>query len=80
MIISGDREALDPILKSIRDLVAELSVGRDERHVRETTLWLVLSALGDSLLGSAIAAALDLPADTARRIAADRLRAGLHTH
>jgi AcrR family transcriptional regulator len=79
MILSGDRDALDSILKSIRDLVAELSVGRDERHVRETTLWLVLSALGDSLLGSAIAGALGLPADTARGIAADRLRTGLQS-
>lgn len=77
MIVSGDREALDPILQSIRGLVAELSVGRDERHVAETTLWLVLAALGDSLLGAPIAAALALPADTARELAAERIRAGL---
>lgn len=77
MIVSGDREALDPILQSIRTLVAELSVGRDERHVAETTLWLVLAALGDSLLGAPIAAALALPADRARELAAERIRAGL---
>lgn len=77
MIVSGDREALDPILRSIRGLVAELSVGRDERQVAETTLWLVLAALGDSLLGAPIAAALALPPDTARELAAERIRAVL---
>ena len=77
MILSGDREALHPILESIRRLVAQLSVGRDERHVAESTLWLVLAALGDSLLGASIAGALGLPADKARELAAERLRAGL---
>jgi len=77
MILSGDREALDPILDSIRTLVAELSVGRDERHVAETTLWLVLAALGDSLLGESISGALGLPRDTARSLAAERVRSGL---
>jgi AcrR family transcriptional regulator len=79
MILSGDREALRPILTAIRDLVAQLSVGRDERHVRETTLSLVLTALGDSLLGAAIGDALDLPPDTARRLAADRVRASIES-
>jgi AcrR family transcriptional regulator len=79
MILSGDREALRPILTAIRDLVAQLSVGRDERHVRETTLSLVLTALGDSLLGAAIGDALDLPPDTARRLAAERVRASIES-
>ena len=77
MILSGDRDALDPILASIRRLVGQLSEGRDERQVAQTTLWLVLAALGDSLLGASIAGALDLPPDTAREIAADRIRAVL---
>jgi hypothetical protein len=37
-------------------------------------LSLVLSALGDSLLGPPIAEALGLPLDTARELAAQRLR------
>jgi hypothetical protein len=37
-------------------------------------LSLVLNALGDSLLGPTIAEALDLPRDTARELAAQRLR------
>ena len=77
MILTGNRDALDPILESIRGLVAQLSVGREERHVAESTLSLVLGALGDSLLGAPIAEALRLPRDTARELAAERLRARL---
>jgi AcrR family transcriptional regulator len=80
MILSGDREALNPILDSLRKLVAQLSVGHEEHHVAETTLFLVLGALGDSLLGPSIADALGLPRDTARELAADRLRARLEAH
>ena len=74
MILTGNRDALDPILDSIRGLVAQLSVGHEEHHVGESTLSLVLNALGDSLLGAAIAESLNLPRDTARALAADRLR------
>ena len=74
MIITGNRDALNPILDSLRALVAQLSVGHEDHHVAESTLSLVLNALGDSLLGEAIAEALSLPRDTARALAADRLR------
>jgi hypothetical protein len=74
MILTGNRDALNPILDSIRDLVAQLSVGHEEQQVAESTLTLVLNALGDSLLGVPIAEALGLPRDTARELAAARLR------
>jgi AcrR family transcriptional regulator len=74
MIITGNRDALNPILGSIRSLVAQLAVGHDEHHVADSTLSLVLNALGDSLLGPAIAEALGLPRDAARELAAQRLR------
>ena len=74
MILSGNRDALNPILDSIRALVAQLRVGHEEHHVGETTLWLVLAALGDSLLGAPIAEALSMDRDTARQLAAERLR------
>ena len=81
MILSGNRDALDPILDSLRSVVSQLSVGHEEHHVGETTLWLVLGALGDSLLGGPIADALALERDTARSVAARRLRAQLEaTH
>jgi AcrR family transcriptional regulator len=79
MILSGNRDALDPILESLRGLVAQLSVGHESHHVGETTLWLVLAALGDTLLGAPIAEAFGLERDTARMIAADRLRAQIET-
>jgi len=75
MILSGNRDALDPILNSIRGLVSQLQVGHEEHHVPESTLWLVLAALGDSLLGQPITNALGLERDAARRIATDALRA-----
>ena len=75
MILSGNRDALNPILDSINGLVAQLSVGHEEHHVPESTLWLVLAALGDSLLGAPITNALGLQRDAARRMATDALRA-----
>jgi AcrR family transcriptional regulator len=74
MILTGNRDALNPILDSIRSLVSQLSVGHDPQHVAESTLSLVLNALGDSLLGPTIAEALNLPRDSARELAAQRLR------
>jgi AcrR family transcriptional regulator len=73
MILTGNRDALDPILDSIRDLVAQLTVGHEEHHVAETTLGLVLSALGNALLGEAIADSLGLPGDSARKLASEKL-------
>jgi AcrR family transcriptional regulator len=77
MILTGNRDALNPILDSIRRLVAQLTVGHEAHHVAESTLALVLNALGDALLGPPFAEALGLPRDTARKLAADRLRARL---
>ena len=80
MILTGNRDALDPILDSIRELVARLTAGHEGHHVAETTLGLVLGAIGDALLGEAIAQSLGLPADAARQLAADRLRWRLAAH
>lgn len=77
MILSGNRDALDPILESIHALVDQLGHGHDDRPVHETTLWLVLTALGDSLLGGSMAGTLGLPRDTARKVARDHLVASV---
>ena len=74
MIVTGNRDALNPILESLRSLVSQLTLGHEDHHVAESTLSLVLSALGDSLLGPSIAEALGLPRDAARELAAQRLR------
>src|SRR3546814_1047253 len=53
MILSGDEDALDPILTAIHDLVDELAEEHDAsgHSIHEETLQLVLMALGDALLG-----------------------------
>lgn len=71
MILSGNRDALDPILSAIHALVDELAVGAppSARSIQEETLQLVLMALGDALLGAAMARALGLPRGRARELA-----------
>jgi AcrR family transcriptional regulator len=77
MILSGNRDALNPVLEAIHDLVDHLGQGHDDRPVHETTLWLVLAALGDSLLGESMAAALGLPPQKARELAREHLVASI---
>jgi AcrR family transcriptional regulator len=73
MIISGNRDALNPILESIHRLVDQLGQGHGDRSVHEMTLWLVLTALGDSLLGAPMANALGLAPEKARELARRQL-------
>jgi AcrR family transcriptional regulator len=73
MILSGNRDALNPILESIHHLVDQLGQGHEDRPVHETTLWLVLAALGDSLLGAPMAKALGLAPEKARELARAQL-------
>ena len=75
MILSGNEDALDPILTATHDLVDELAAG-DQRPIHEETLQLVLMALGDALLGAPMARALGLPRDKARGLAGEMLLAG----
>ena len=74
MILTGNRDALDPILESIRTLVDQLTLDHEQHGVPETTLRLVLAALGDSLLGAPITEALGLDRDAARNHVAESLR------
>jgi AcrR family transcriptional regulator len=73
MILSGNRDALDPVLDAIHGLVDRLREGHEDRPVPELTLWLVLAALGDSLLGRPMAQALGLPPEKARELATRQL-------
>src|SRR3954462_8955765 len=68
MILSGNRDALDPVLDAIHQLVDRLRAGHEDRPVQETTLWIVLMAMGDALLGAEMAAALGLPRGKAREV------------
>jgi AcrR family transcriptional regulator len=77
MILSGDTDALAPILTAIHDLVDELAEGDlpGEKPIQEQTLTLVLMALGDALMGAPMARALGLPREKARELALDALLA-----
>lgn len=78
MLLSGNEDALDPILEAIHRLVDELGEGHDgSMPLHEQTLSLVLTALGDALLGGPMASALGLPREKAREIAAAQLRASM---
>ncbi|OYY91034.1 MAG: TetR family transcriptional regulator [Sphingomonas sp. 28-66-16] len=80
MILSGNHDALDPILEAIHRLVDQLAEDDDgfAGSIHEQTLSLVLMALGDALLGGPMAKALGLPRSAARELATQQLAAG-HT-
>jgi AcrR family transcriptional regulator len=69
MILSGNEDALDPVIDAIHDLVDEIGEGHEDKSMHQDTLHLVLMAMGDALLGDALAKALGLPARSARDIA-----------
>ncbi|MDR6851415.1 AcrR family transcriptional regulator [Sphingomonas sp. BE123] len=76
MILSGNEDALDPILEVIHGLVDQIAAVEGEDTgvaLREDTLSLVLMAMGDALLGEQLARSLDLPRGAAREIALRQL-------
>ncbi|MFN4020534.1 MAG: TetR family transcriptional regulator [Erythrobacter sp.] len=82
MLLSGNEDALDPIISTIHDLVDELAPGEAEhvggaQNIHRDTLTLVLMALGDALIGGALAKSLGLPRDAARERATAMLEASL---
>jgi AcrR family transcriptional regulator len=70
MLLTGNEDALDPVVDAIHRLIDELTPDADEKRLmREDTLVLVLMALGDAQLGAPMAAALGLPRDASRALA-----------
>ena len=85
MLLTGNEDALNPIISTILDLVDEIAPGEDApaedpMRVHKDTLSLVLLALGDALIGAALAKSLGLPRDTARDRAAANLEASMAEH
>lgn len=77
MLLTGNEDALDPIVETIHSLVDEIAPDEAQTHegvqaLHEETLTLVLLALGDALMGRALARSLGLP-DSAARDRAERL-------
>lgn len=79
MILTGNEDALTPIVETIHALVDEIAADeagiREPAAVHEDTLALVLMAMGDALIGKALARSLGL-ADTAARDRAQRMLEG----
>ncbi|MBC2777010.1 TetR/AcrR family transcriptional regulator [Parasphingopyxis marina] len=77
MILTGNEDALNPIVEAIHNLVDQLGEGHNEESVplHQETLQLVLMALGDALLGGPLAKSLGLPRETAREMATGQLDA-----
>jgi AcrR family transcriptional regulator len=85
MLLTGNEDALDPIISTIHDLVDELASddivhAAGDRIIHNDTLTLVLMALGDALIGGALAKSLGLERYAARERAAAMLEASLLEH
>jgi len=65
MLLSGNEDALDPIIDAIHDLVDDVQV-TESGGQRGLTLTLVLMALGDALMGGPLTQSLGLPRTAAR--------------
>ena len=77
MILTGNEDALTPIVETIHALVDEIAPEEaghsgDSTQVHEETLALVLMAMGDALIGTALSRSLGLP-ETAARDRAERM-------
>ena len=70
MILTGNEDALTPIVETIHSLVDEIAAEeashRGTMAVHEDTLALVLMAMGDALIGKALSRSLGLKETTAR--------------
>ncbi len=74
MLLSGNEDALDPIVETIHALVDDIAEdGHADRNLHLLTLEMVLLALGDSLLGAPLSASLGLDRTAGREIAGKRL-------
>jgi len=78
MMLTGNEDALDPIVDAIHALVDDMGEeGHEDREMHEDTLTLVLIALGDALIGERLSRSLGLSRDSARDIAERRLEHAL---
>lgn len=72
MLMTGNDNALDPIVDSIHRLIDDMAPDAHEKQImHEDTLALVLMALGDALMGEPMASALGLQRNTARNLACE---------
>ena len=81
MILTGNEDALTPIVETIHELVDEIAPDEAQhgevKRVHQETLALVLLAMGDALIGSALARSLSLPVEAARELALRNLETSI---
>lgn len=81
MLLSGNEDALDPIVETIHQLVDELHPAEGghgvDRTMHEATYALVLLALGDALMGERLAESLKVDRATGRERATAMVIASL---
>lgn len=74
MLLSGNEDALNPVVEAIHKLVDEVGEGgHEDENLHKLTMELVLLALGDSLMGGPLSLSLGLERSAGREIAALRL-------
>lgn len=78
MILTGNEDALSPVVETIHALIDEIAPDEAANHgevtrVHEETLALVLLAMGDALIGKTLARSLGLPETAARERAEQML-------
>ena len=64
--LTRQREALEPVIDTVRSIVEDFRESGDSRPMDRVTLGLVLMAIGDSLVGDEIAGASGLPREAVR--------------
>lgn len=75
--LTRQRDALEPVVCAIADVVRDISEPGDDRPLDQATLGLVLFSIADSLVGSEVARACGLPRSAAREIATQQVIAVL---
>ena len=68
MLMNGNEDALDPLIEAVHDLINDLG-DHDSGQMHHVTHALCMMALGDALMGGALAQSLGLPRTASRDIA-----------
>lgn len=68
MLMNGNEDALDPLIQAVHDLVDDLGE-HESGQMHQVTHALCMMALGDALMGGALAQSLGLPRTASRDIA-----------
>jgi len=68
MLMNGNEDALDPLIQAVHDLIDDLG-DHESGQMHQVTHALCMMALGDALMGGALAQSLGLPRSASRDIA-----------